>query len=141
LTVTPQNGFNAAVSFACSGLPTGASCSFNPATVTPSGAAAKTTLTINAQTLTAAVHRNSRPLFPATVLALTLCIFGWKKRRGLKLVLLLAMTSAGLGLLSGCGGGSGGGGGGGVMQMASPITVTATSGTIQQTTTVTLAVN
>ncbi|MGA3334023.1 MAG: chitobiase/beta-hexosaminidase C-terminal domain-containing protein [Terracidiphilus sp.] len=141
LTVTPQNGFNAAVSFACSGLPAGASCSFNPATVTPSGAAAKTTLTINAQTLTAAVHRNSRPLFPATVLALTLCIFGWKKRRGLQLVLLLAMTSAGLGLLSGCGGGSGGGGGGGVMQVASPITVTATSGTIQQTATVTLAVN
>ena len=50
LTVTPQNGFSSSVSFACSGLPTGASCSFNPSTVTPSGIAATTKLTITAQT-------------------------------------------------------------------------------------------
>ncbi|HEX3820795.1 MAG TPA: protease pro-enzyme activation domain-containing protein, partial [Candidatus Sulfotelmatobacter sp.] len=35
ITVTPINGFTGSVSFACSGLPAGASCSFNPATVTP----------------------------------------------------------------------------------------------------------
>ena len=46
LTITPNGGFTQAVSFACSGLPTGAACSFSPATVTPSGAAANTTLTI-----------------------------------------------------------------------------------------------
>ena len=47
ITVTPSNGFNQAVSFSCSGLPTGASCSFAPTAVTPTGAAASTKLTIS----------------------------------------------------------------------------------------------
>jgi subtilase family serine protease len=34
ITVAPNNGFNQTVNFACSGLPTGATCSFNPTTVT-----------------------------------------------------------------------------------------------------------
>jgi VCBS repeat-containing protein len=46
LTITPQNGFQQAVQFACSGLPTNASCVFNPTTLSPNGAAATTTLTI-----------------------------------------------------------------------------------------------
>ncbi|HMU55782.1 MAG TPA: hypothetical protein PKA61_12300 [Nitrospira sp.] len=46
ITVTPNAGFNQPVSFACGGLPVGASCSFNPATVTPAGGAIDTTLTI-----------------------------------------------------------------------------------------------
>jgi hypothetical protein len=46
LSVTPQNGFNSAVTFSCSGLPAKSSCSFSPSSVTPSGAAATTTLTI-----------------------------------------------------------------------------------------------
>ncbi len=140
LTVTPQNGFSSSVSFACSGLPTGASCSFNPSTVTPSGAAATTKLTITAPRLTANLHRGSRPLFPATVLALSLCILGWKKRRGFQLVLLMAIAAGGLALLSGCGGGGAAGGGGGVTPVTSTITVTATSGSIQQSTTFSLTV-
>jgi hypothetical protein len=36
LKVTPENGFSAALSFACSGLPTGWGCSFAPATVSGS---------------------------------------------------------------------------------------------------------
>lgn len=35
--VTPQGGFNQSISFSCAGLPSGASCSFAPATVTPNG--------------------------------------------------------------------------------------------------------
>jgi FG-GAP-like repeat/Bacterial Ig-like domain (group 3) len=46
LSVTPQNGFNSAVTFSCSGLPANSSCSFSPSSVTPSGAAATTTVTI-----------------------------------------------------------------------------------------------
>jgi hypothetical protein len=46
LTITPQNGFNQAVSFACAGLPTGASCSFSPVSVTPNGSPVTTTLTV-----------------------------------------------------------------------------------------------
>ncbi len=142
VTVTPQNGFNSAVTFACSGLPSGASCAFSPASVTPSGAAVTTTLTINAETLTAALGRGSAPLWPGTSLALAVGFFGWRKRRGLRLFMLLAVAVAGSGLLWGCsGGGSSTGGGGGGGSVTSTITVTATSGTIVQTATVTLTVN
>jgi uncharacterized protein (TIGR03118 family) len=48
LTITPSNGFNSTVSFSCSGLPGGATCSFSPLTVMPSGASVMTQLTISA---------------------------------------------------------------------------------------------
>jgi uncharacterized repeat protein (TIGR03803 family) len=49
LTVAPENGFNSQVSFSCSGLPSGVTCGFNPASVTPNGnGAATTALTISA---------------------------------------------------------------------------------------------
>jgi hypothetical protein len=44
LTVTPTNGFTGTVSFACSGLPSGATCAFNPTTVT--GGSGTTQVTI-----------------------------------------------------------------------------------------------
>jgi uncharacterized protein (TIGR03118 family) len=50
LTITPMNGFTSAVSFSCSGLPGGATCSFSPTTVTPAGSAATTQLTISTVT-------------------------------------------------------------------------------------------
>jgi hypothetical protein len=45
VSVMPVNGFSQAVSFACSGLPAGVTCSFSPATVTPRDGVATTTLT------------------------------------------------------------------------------------------------
>jgi hypothetical protein len=45
-TVTPKNGFKQAVSFSCSGLPTGGGCTFNPQTVDPVAGAVSTTLTV-----------------------------------------------------------------------------------------------
>lgn len=54
LTVTPLNGFNQAVSFTCAGLPVGASCSFAPATLTPNGGPATTTLTVT--TIAPSIH-------------------------------------------------------------------------------------
>jgi hypothetical protein len=50
LTITPANGFDSTVSFSCSGLPGGASCSFSPSTVTPAGTPATTQLTISTAT-------------------------------------------------------------------------------------------
>jgi hypothetical protein len=73
ISVTPLNGFNSAVSFSCSGLPLGASCNFSPATVTPSGAAASTMLTVTTTATSAALRRNSNPLIPGSVLACALC--------------------------------------------------------------------
>jgi Glycoside hydrolase family 44/Bacterial Ig-like domain (group 3) len=60
LTVTPQNGFKQGVTFACSGLPTGANCSFKPPSVTPTNGPATTTLTIQAPS-TIATATNDTP--------------------------------------------------------------------------------
>ena len=148
ISIAPAENFNSPVSFACTGLPSGSTCSFSPSTVTPSGGAASTTLTINTTTAEAGLHRNTRPLFPAAVLAALLCCFGLRKRRRL-LLLVLILSAAGPGLLTACGGGgsgssgnSGGGGGGGGSQSATyTITVNATSGSLQHATTFTMTVD
>lgn len=105
VTVTPLNGFNSAVTFACTGLPSGATCSFSPTPVTPSGGAASTTqLTITTTSTTAALRNNLSPLFPGSALACVLCCFlGYRKRRSLQMMLLIAVGLVGLGLVSGCG--------------------------------------
>ncbi len=46
LSVAPQNGFSQAVTFSCFGLPSGASCSFNPNSVTPARGPAQTIVTV-----------------------------------------------------------------------------------------------
>ena len=135
VSVTPVNGFASAVSFSCSGLATGASCSFSPATVTPSGTAATTTLTVTTPATSAAMRSNSERFFPGSGLVLALCCFGWKKRR--LCMQVLAVSVAGLGLLSGCGGG----GSSSTQPVTSAITITATSGSLQHKTTLTLTVN
>ncbi|HZD09441.1 MAG TPA: Ig-like domain-containing protein, partial [Candidatus Limnocylindrales bacterium] len=47
VTISPANGMNSPVTFACSGLPAASSCTFSPATVTPSGSPVSTTLTVS----------------------------------------------------------------------------------------------
>jgi hypothetical protein len=142
LTVTPQNGFNSTVSFACSGLPAGATCAFNPSTITPSGSAATTQLTIAVSSQSAASRLDSHPFLSTSALAIAFSLLGWRRRRGLQLYLFLAMACIGLGMLSACGsGGSGSGGGDGGTSVTSTVTVTATSGSLQQTTTFLLTVN
>ncbi len=54
-TVTPMNGFSSQVSFACSGLPSEATCTFNPAFVTPSGGPISSTLTLSTTGASAAL--------------------------------------------------------------------------------------
>jgi len=65
VTVTPNTGFTQPVSFSCGGLPVGASCSFNPATVTPAGGPVNTTLTISTNGGSVAL----RPAATATIFA------------------------------------------------------------------------
>jgi uncharacterized repeat protein (TIGR03803 family) len=56
-TVTPVNGFSSQVSFACSGLPSEATCSFDPPSVTPSGGnPVSSTVTINTTAASAALR-------------------------------------------------------------------------------------
>lgn len=47
ITVSPVNGLNSPVTFACSGLPAASSCTFSPASVTPNGSPVSTTLTLS----------------------------------------------------------------------------------------------
>lgn len=130
VTVTPANGFNSAVSFACAGLPASASCSFAPQTLTPAGNAASTQLTVTSTAAARGGRYGPAPLLPGV--AFGICLFlvdGRKRRLGLQLLLAL-LTLLGMGWIAACGGGAGGG------QTTQPIqatvTVTATSGTLQQ---------
>jgi N-acetylneuraminic acid mutarotase len=139
ISITPLNGFNSTVSFVCSGLPSGISCSFSPPTATPSGTVASTTLTVTTSTTTAEYRRNSNSLFSGSALTIALCFFGSKKRR---LQMLLALSLVGLCLLNGCGGASSTSALPSTTQpVSSTITVTATAGSLQHTTTILLTVN
>ena len=143
LTVTPVNGFDSPVILACSALPTWATCSFDQATVTPSSGAATTQLTISTSAQSSTLQPGSRPFVPLTALAMTVCLFGRRNRRRWHYRLLLAVAYTGLGLL-GCGGTNGGGGSSATptsKSTTSTVMVTAISGTLQGTATITLTVN
>ena len=107
ITVTPYAGFNQAVVFSCAGLPAGASCSFNPASVTPNGSAVTAQLTI----VTSGATAMSRPEVPwkgmegTTTLALLLGAFtGWRRKRLVKGLLVFCCAAIlGASSLVGCG--------------------------------------
>ena len=110
ITVTPQNGINASISFHCTGLPIGATCTFAPSSVTtgPAQATVATVLTVTAPATTASLERNRTPwrpgtAIPGTSLAVAVCLFGWRRRRGVKLLLMMAAVTFGLCVASGCG--------------------------------------
>jgi hypothetical protein len=136
IIVTPLNGFNAEVKFGCSGLPAGASCSFSPATVTPATGPASTTLTV--RTSAAALLRANGSRFGGLIPAFAFCWFCWKKGRRFNWLAVMGFASAGLYVLTACGGGS--------SLASSPppvvatITVTASSGVLTHTTTLTLTI-
>lgn len=142
IAVKPFGGFTGTVYFSCSGLPTEATCSFLPNTITGSGS---TQITVTAVAPnTASLRRDRFPVLPASALAALICCFGLKKRRRLQMLMLLVVSVAGLSLVTSCGGG---GGQTIVKQTYTPlpntetITVTATSGSLSHTTTFTLTVN
>jgi hypothetical protein len=134
VTVTPANGFNSAVSFSCSGLPSGASCSFSPQTVTPPGTTS-TTLTVGVSGTSAQLRHNERTLFPASALAAILCCFGLRKQRRLRMLFLVAVSVIGLSLFTACSSKTS------VQPVTSTVTITGTSGALQPTTTFSLTVN
>jgi hypothetical protein len=142
VSVTPANGFHTGVSFSCSGLPSGVTCSFSPATVTPSEAPVSTALTITTSASAAALQRDALPFSSGAVLATVLCCIGWRKRRQWPILVAIAAAAIGLGALSGCGGGSSANSTTTAHQTTtSTITVMATSGSLQHSTTISLTVN
>lgn len=76
VTVTPNNNFTGTVSFSCSGLPAGASCSFSPTSV--SGGSGTTTLTIqtaaNAKPGTTSITVKGSSGTPSAVTSVSLAI-------------------------------------------------------------------
>jgi hypothetical protein len=152
LTLPPLGGaFNSVVTLSASGLPAGATATFNPPTVTPGSAGAPTVMTIQLATLAAGVAAGDTPAnrrgLPAAPFALVLGMFGTvfsavvgRKRLSRSLMPVLLLTSLGVTacVLTSCNGGF----------ERTPqttagnytITVTGTSGAFQASTTVTLTV-
>lgn len=100
VSISAINSFTGSVTLSCSGLPTGTTCAFAPASVTGTGTSA---LTI---TYSAAVARSGRPdgnrFFPLIVCAVAIGCFGMRKRANWLLVVLVCALP--LSVLGGCGG-------------------------------------
>jgi hypothetical protein len=106
LQATSISGLSGAVNFSCSGLPVGMTCAFNPAQVSMSaGGQATTSFTITGPSQTSSLPVRGgllAILFPASLL----CLFQvQKKARNMGSTFLLLMLSVALcGALTGCGG-------------------------------------
>jgi hypothetical protein len=139
LTVTPQGGFNAPISFSCPNLPAGITCSFNPPQITPAGSGITTQLTLSAAS-SAALRRPLVPFLPAMAIMAALCFVGWGTPRKSRLMLLLGSVMVLSGVTISCGGG----GGSTTTQpppVTSTVTVTATAANEQQTLKITVTVD
>jgi alpha-amylase len=126
LSITPVNGFSAPVTFACVGLPADVACSFSPASVTPTSASPVTTTLTIAKTTSTTAFNGAGALYPVTVLAGIFCCIGFRRRKVIQGVLLLVVCLLVIIPLNGCSGD--------LIQPSTTIGVTATSGSIQQTT-------
>jgi sugar lactone lactonase YvrE len=148
ITVPPLGGaFNGVVTLSATGLPPGATATFNPPTVTPGTAGAPTVLTIQLAAITAGIPARDLPAnhgrLPLAPAGLGFVLFGAVLgRKRIPRMLILVFMLAGLGItasqLTGCGGGF-------ASTPSTPagnyiVTVTGTSGAFQASTTVTLAV-
>ena len=141
VSIGSVNGFTQSVSFACSGLQSGGSCSFSPAAVVSSGS---TTLTVTLPTASARLGTR-RPFTTGTVVVLATALMGClaRRRRSLRSLLLVIGCVALTMSLSGCGKSSDN------TTATSPppshtqttVTVTATSGSLVHAATLTLESN
>jgi sugar lactone lactonase YvrE len=143
LNVPPLGGaFNSIVTMSATGLPPGATGTFNPATVTPGSAGAPTVLTIQLAALAASTVDPHRTIpFAGFIFAMGVCGIGFKHKRfsrgfnrAISLVVLACATSS----LIACGGGFFG------PPSTQPgsyvVTITGTSGSTHASTTVTVVV-
>ena len=146
LTLTPLNGFTGVVTFtcSCSAIPAEDAYSIGSADLNIAGSPASVTFTIENLSQAAARPRDVHPFFPAMTLAAALCFVGFRRRDSLWTALLILLAVGSLGVISSCGGGGGSGnsgGGGGSNPISFNVTVTATSGAIQQASTISVTLN
>jgi centrosomal CEP192-like protein len=147
VTVTPTGGFNQAVGLACTGLPANSTCTAAPMSVTPTDGVTPVSAMVTVATTSPAVVTpptstpDTRILLWRTVLlflAFSLLLFLARRQR---FAIRLSMAAAMVGFLAlaGCGGGHTPTGG--TPKGTSTVTVTATSGTLTSSATVSLTVN
>ncbi len=152
LSFSPQGGstFPDAVSLTATGLPTGAVASFSPQTVPAGAGTTNVTLTIQspAQAALMKLNRVRGRMFVEVALACVLLPFAGRQRlmnRRFRLFcmgLMLVLGAVSLGGTLGCGGsGNGGSSASGQAAQTYDITVTATSGHLSHTVTVTFTVD
>ncbi len=138
VSVSSTNGsFTNPVTLTATGLP-GGTVTFSPASVTPGGSSAQSTMTVQTTTqLAAGTKRHSPWSFGAPVFAALLFLLPGRKWRSRKVFLHLACLVALLGIATstiGCGGGFA------LPAKTYTLTVTGTSGSDTHSTTVTLTV-
>ena len=135
LTVQPVGGFTGAVLLSCTGLPAGAGCGFSNSPVNLTNFNQPQTVTVTISTgQTAMVSHRSNPLVPEATLALALCFLGFRKRRGIQVLLLAVISILSVSMLSGCGSSGPG-------TSTSTVTVTASAGSLSSKTTVSVTMN
>jgi hypothetical protein len=151
VSISAEDGFNSAVTFSCSGLPSESKCNFSPASVTANGS---TTLTITTTAAKTAMlepqnhHQFGWLMLTAGSIFVGIFSLGGSKKRCRWTGLLSFMIFGLLLMLPACGGGStssGGGGSGGQSDPGTPtgssiVTITATGGSVTHSTTFNLVV-
>ena len=137
ITVTPVNGaFNNVVTLTATNLPPGSSYTFAPTTLTPGSAGATSTFTVTVPKQSGALRRVSKTPFALAVLLLPLAFLRRTRARPPRLLLWLLLGLTSFGAISGCGAG----GYFNQPQQTYTITITATSGDLSNSSTVTLTV-
>ena len=143
ISIAPTYSFNGIVKLSCSGLPAGAKCTFLPAQITASATAPSTAiLTIQTSGTMAFLERTGHGaagIAPALLLPLASVLLFYRRRFSaltnfLGLFVLCGIMSAALGTILGCGSSASTPAG------TSSVVVTAASGSISQTTTISLTV-
>jgi hypothetical protein len=135
VSVSPQNGFDSAVQLACSGLPSGASCQFSPAVVTPAGAGpARAKLTV-ASTTSPMLRRVSGAAMPVSTFVAVFWCWRSRRREAFKMICFALACAIGLAALTGCAGFTVRSQG---ALVTSTVTVTAQAGSLQHAATLSL---
>jgi uncharacterized protein (TIGR03118 family) len=149
IAIDPIGGYSGAVTLSCFGLPANTTCSFSNSTVTLNGnAPATTTLTINTNVNSnlsgySAIHASALPF--AAVLLCGMALLPFTRRNLLGNARILSMLIAAIlmtGFLSGCGSSSTTSATSTAVTPSgtTPFALIATSGSITQTSTITLKV-